>query len=126
MFDIFCTQKDTTGLVNVNKHQKCSAVLRLIAYGISVDALDEYLKIGKSTVLEFLKQFERDAIKCYTHEFLLHPNGEETITLFQEAEKFLHFEKCSAFLTAVNGDGKTAQYLTSVSTNERIGRQRFQ
>lgn len=42
-------KQDTTVMA-----EKCTAAMRMLAYGTPADALDEYLKIGKCTALECL------------------------------------------------------------------------
>ena len=36
---------------------KCTAAMRMLAYSIAADCVDEYLKIGASTALECMKNF---------------------------------------------------------------------
>jgi len=36
---------------------KCTATMQMLAYGITVDCVDEYLKIGASTAFECIKKF---------------------------------------------------------------------
>jgi hypothetical protein len=57
--EYFTRRKDALGKVGLSGLQKCTAVLRVLAYGTASDAADEYLKIGESTVDYALKQFCR-------------------------------------------------------------------
>jgi hypothetical protein len=48
----FTLREDCVGRIGLSPLQKCTAAMRMLA-----DALDEYLKIGKSTALECLDKF---------------------------------------------------------------------
>ncbi|KAL6847238.1 hypothetical protein ACP4OV_023091 [Aristida adscensionis] len=61
---------DCSGRVGLSPLQKCTAAMRMLAYGTPADALDEYLKIGKSTVLECLDKFARGVIEVFGGEYL--------------------------------------------------------
>ena len=52
---------------------KCTAALRMLAYGISADCIDEYLKIGESTSLQCLKKFAKGVIAIFGAEYLRKP-----------------------------------------------------
>jgi hypothetical protein len=54
----FTYRVDCAGRVGLSPLQKCTAAMRMLAYGSPADALDEYLKIGKSTTLHCLDKFE--------------------------------------------------------------------
>ena len=40
---------DATGKVGLSALQKCVAFMRILAYGVPADAVDEYVRIGEST-----------------------------------------------------------------------------
>ena len=61
----FTERVDATGRRGLSPLQKCTAALRLLAYGIAADSIDEYLKLGKSTALECLENFCEGIIECY-------------------------------------------------------------
>jgi hypothetical protein len=49
----YCSEMyDATGRVGLTVLQKCITNVRQLAYGMIVDTIDEYLKLGKPTVLE--------------------------------------------------------------------------
>jgi hypothetical protein len=43
-----------TGHIGLTALQKCNTDVHQLAYGMSADTIDEYLKLGKSTALECL------------------------------------------------------------------------
>jgi hypothetical protein len=45
---------DATGKVGLSALQKCVASMRILAYGVPADAVDEYVRIGESTAREAL------------------------------------------------------------------------
>jgi hypothetical protein len=49
----YCNEMyDATGRVGLIVLQKCITNVCQLAYGMTVDTIDEYLKLGKSTALE--------------------------------------------------------------------------
>lgn len=45
--DGFFTQRpDATGGMGLSSLQKCTAAMRMLAYGLAADAVDEYLLLG--------------------------------------------------------------------------------
>ena len=49
--EYFQLRYDVTGKRGLTPLTKCTAVIRMLAYGIAADCVDEYLKIGASTAL---------------------------------------------------------------------------
>jgi len=66
----FAQRVDCTGRLGLSPLQKCTAAIRMLAYGIAVDMLDEYLKVAKSTSLECLKNFMQGVIEVFGPEYL--------------------------------------------------------
>ena len=50
-------QKDATGKPGLSTIQKCTAAMRMLAYGCPADSVDEYVKIGESTCNIYLERF---------------------------------------------------------------------
>ena len=44
--------------------QKVTAAIRMLAYGGPADSLDEYLRMGESTILETVGHFTRSLCSC--------------------------------------------------------------
>ena len=51
--EFFKQRRDAVGRMSLSPLQKCTAALRMLAYGVAADAVDEYLRIGESTPREF-------------------------------------------------------------------------
>jgi hypothetical protein len=64
---------DATGRAGLTALQKCTAALRQLVYGMTIDTVDEYLKLGKTTALECLEYYCSCIIECFGDEFLHHP-----------------------------------------------------
>jgi hypothetical protein len=54
---------------------------------MSADTIDEYLKLGKTTVLECLEYYCLSIIECFRDEFLRHPTVADTHRLLVKAEE---------------------------------------
>ncbi|KAI5021161.1 hypothetical protein ZWY2020_055006 [Hordeum vulgare] len=82
----FTYRADCSGRIGLSPLQKCTAAMRMLAYGTPADALDEYLKIGKSTSLECMDKFARGAIAVFGGEYLRRPTREDIERLLQVNE----------------------------------------
>ncbi|CAM8950360.1 unnamed protein product [Rhodiola kirilowii] len=70
-FDPYFQQRvDALGRRGLSPLQKCTAAIRMLAYGIGADAVDDYVRIGKSTAIECLKTFATDVISIFESEYL--------------------------------------------------------
>ncbi|XP_010236560.1 uncharacterized protein LOC104584118 [Brachypodium distachyon] len=79
----FTYRADCSGRIGLSPLQKCTAAMRMLAYGTPADALDEYLKIGKSTALQRLDTFAQGVIRVFGGEYLRRPTREDV-------ERILH------------------------------------
>ncbi|XP_010430974.1 PREDICTED: uncharacterized protein LOC104715252 [Camelina sativa] len=53
----FRQRRDATGRLGLFALQKCTAGIRMMAYGCSADAMDEYLRLAESTAHKCLEKF---------------------------------------------------------------------
>ena len=51
----FQQRVDALGRKGLSPLQICTATMRMLANGVSADAVDDYVRIGESTVIECLK-----------------------------------------------------------------------
>jgi len=57
-FDSYFVQKcDGLGRLGLSPPQKCTSGIRMLAYGVAVDATDEYCLLGESIVIEAMCYF---------------------------------------------------------------------
>ena len=59
----------------------------MLAYGVAANAMDDYVHIGKSTVLESLKRFFATIVEVFGDEYLRSPNEDYTIRLLAIGER---------------------------------------
>jgi hypothetical protein len=83
----FSERCDATGHVSLTALQKCTIVVHELAYGMAADMIDVYLKLGKSTVLEYLEYYCLDIIECFGAEFLRRLTIANTQCLLVKAEE---------------------------------------
>jgi hypothetical protein len=67
--------------------QKVTAAIRMLAYGGPADSLDEYLRMGESTILETVAQFTRSIVHLFGPEFLRKPNAHDITSLLDVAQR---------------------------------------
>jgi hypothetical protein len=53
----FYFRYDVVGRAGLTTLQKCVGDVRILAYGLPADAVDEYIRIGESTAREALNHF---------------------------------------------------------------------
>jgi len=68
---------DACGRLGASAVQKCTAALRVLAYGRSADSIDEYVRLGESTIIECVKQFADSIVNLYAEQYLNRPTAEE-------------------------------------------------
>eukprot|EP00267_Zea_mays_P032650 XP_008666214.1 uncharacterized protein LOC103644836 [Zea mays] len=66
--------------------QKVVVAVRILAYGIPADAIDEYVRIGESTAHEALKHFCTAIQTAFGPYYLRAPNAEDIARLLQVGE----------------------------------------
>ncbi|XP_057760075.1 uncharacterized protein LOC130980406 [Arachis stenosperma] len=74
VYPYFQQRVDATGRRGLSPLQKCTAAIRMLAYGVAVDAVDDYVRIGESTTIECLEKFVEGVIFVFQDEYLQKPN----------------------------------------------------
>ncbi|KAL0702985.1 hypothetical protein Bca4012_059107 [Brassica carinata] len=82
----FQQRKDALGRLGLSPLQKCTATIRMLAYGCAADGVDEYLRLGESTALSCLTNFTEDVIQLFGDEYLRRPTPEDLQRLFDIGE----------------------------------------
>ena len=85
-FEYFQLRYDGLGGRGLSPLTKCTAAMRMLAYGISADYVDEYLKIGESTAMECMKNFAAGVIQLFGEEYLRKATQADVDRLLQVAE----------------------------------------
>lgn len=84
--DNFKLRKDCCGQLSFSPLQKCTAALRMLAYGKAADAIDTEIRMEESTVLATTVQFARTVVKVFGAEYLREPTVEDTEKLLAIGE----------------------------------------
>jgi hypothetical protein len=58
--------------------QKCTAALRMLAYGASGDSNADYIRMAESTAMECMSRFYRAVVLVFRSNYLRAPNEEDT------------------------------------------------
>nr|VDD31699.1 unnamed protein product [Brassica oleracea] len=83
----FRQRRDATGRFGLSPLQKCTAAIRLLAYGTAADTVDKYLRLGESTALSCLHHFTDGIIQLFGDEYLRRPIPEDLQRLFDMGDK---------------------------------------
>jgi hypothetical protein len=66
---------------------KCLAAVRVLAYGSSADAIDDYVHIGEDTILEAIRRFTLAVMEIFREEYLRAHNDDNTERLLGESQE---------------------------------------
>ena len=80
--DLYFVQKGNSGKkLGLSSFQKITAALRMLAYGVTGDFMDEYVWIGEITALQSLEKFVTAVVDIFSEEYLRKPNNEDIARL---------------------------------------------
>ncbi|XP_056866738.1 uncharacterized protein LOC130512600 [Raphanus sativus] len=82
----FRQKKDALGRLSLSPLQKCTAAIRVLAYGSSADAVDEYLRLGSTTTRACLEHFVEGIINLFGDEYLRRPTPDDLQRLLDVGE----------------------------------------
>uniref|UniRef100_A0A0D3BC02 No apical meristem-associated C-terminal domain-containing protein n=1 Tax=Brassica oleracea var. oleracea TaxID=109376 RepID=A0A0D3BC02_BRAOL len=71
--EFFQQKTDALGRFNLFPLQKCTAAIRVLAYGTAADAVDEYLRLGETTTRLCVEHFVESIIYLFGEEYLRRP-----------------------------------------------------
>ena len=83
----FVQKYNAAGVPGLSSLQKLTAAMRIIAYGVSADAPDDYIHIGKSTAIESVRKFVISIVQIYGEQYLRKPNNADIQRLMVVAEQ---------------------------------------
>ncbi|XP_042410297.1 uncharacterized protein LOC121999722 [Zingiber officinale] len=61
--------------------------MRILAYGVGADLMDEYVRIGETTAIKSMKLFVKSVISIFGDEYLRSPNSNDIARLLVVGEK---------------------------------------
>ncbi|XP_024200461.1 uncharacterized protein LOC112203771 [Rosa chinensis] len=73
----FVQKRDSVGSLGLSSLQKVTTVIRMLAYGIGADVVDDYLRISESTAIEAMKRFVQAVISVFRAEYLRKPTSDD-------------------------------------------------
>ncbi len=79
----FKQRANCTGKLGLSAMQKCVAAIRILAYGIPADAVDEYVRIGDSTANLAIDMFCHAVISAFEGVYLRAPNTADVARLLE-------------------------------------------
>ncbi|XP_024012279.1 putative nuclease HARBI1 [Eutrema salsugineum] len=82
----FQQRRNAAGRFGLSGLQKCTAAIRMMAYGTAADAVDEYLRLGASTALLCLENFTEGVINLFGDEYLRRPTPQDLQQLLDIGE----------------------------------------
>ncbi|XP_006397474.2 uncharacterized protein LOC18015395 [Eutrema salsugineum] len=82
----FQQRVDATGRSGLSALQKCTAAIRLLAYGTALDTVDEYLRLGATTARKCLEHFVEGIITLFGDEYLRRPTADDLQRLLASGE----------------------------------------
>ncbi|XP_010471152.1 PREDICTED: uncharacterized protein LOC104750985 [Camelina sativa] len=82
----FRQRRDATGRLGLSALQKCSAAIRMMAYGCLADAMDEYLRLAETTAHKCLEKFVDGVIDLFGDVYLRRPTAEDLQRLLNIGE----------------------------------------
>ncbi|WVZ69895.1 hypothetical protein U9M48_018611 [Paspalum notatum var. saurae] len=82
----FKQKRNAVGVKGFSPIHKCTAAMRVLAYGHAADLVDDVLLMGESTVLLCVKEFVKTVNLVYEPEFLRPPNQQEVEEMMRSNE----------------------------------------
>ena len=74
----FECKEDALGKLDFSSNQKCTVAIRMLAYGIPGDLVDEYVRMSESTCLLSLYSFCTAVVEVFGSEYLREPTVVDT------------------------------------------------
>ena len=74
----FECEMNALGKLGFSFHQKCTAAIRMLAYGIPGDLVDEYVRMSETTCLMSMYKFCQAVIEVFGPEYLRQPTAADT------------------------------------------------
>jgi hypothetical protein len=71
----FECKEDALSKLGFSSYKKCTAAIRMLAYGISGDLVDEYVRMSESTCLLSMYSFCTAVVKAFGPEYLREPSA---------------------------------------------------
>ncbi|KAK1626098.1 hypothetical protein QYE76_000413 [Lolium multiflorum] len=80
----FKLKVDAVGVLGFSSIPKCTAAMRMLAYGAPADTQDDYLRMSESTAIECMYKFCRAVVGKFGKYYLRGPTEEETARIMAQ------------------------------------------
>ncbi|XP_057793458.1 uncharacterized protein LOC131010081 [Salvia miltiorrhiza] len=85
--EYFQQRPDCTGRQGLSPLQKCTGAMRVLAYGTTTDAVDEYLRMSSTVTRDAVIHFIEGIISCFGDTYLRRPNQQDLQRLLYVGEQ---------------------------------------
>ena len=82
----FTQKRNAAKKLGLSPLQKMITALRMLAYGVAADFMDEYVRIAKTTAITSLKKFVAAVVAIFSEEYLRSPNNEDIARLLAHGQ----------------------------------------
>jgi hypothetical protein len=83
----FSRRRNAANLLGFSAYKKISVTMRVIAYDVSADYIDEYLRVGEDTAIKCVRVFAKTMIWVFGPEFFRAPNEDTKKLMVMNEEK---------------------------------------
>ena len=85
--EYFQQKRDATGRLGMSLIQKCTAAIRVLAYGTPPDVHDECLRMSEQVIRKSVMKFVEGVIANFGNEYLRSPTEEDMARLLHIGEQ---------------------------------------
>ena len=82
----FIKKRNAVKKLGLSPLQKMTATLRMLAYRVAADFMDEYVRIAETTTITSMKKFVVAVIAIFSKEYLRLPNNEDIARLLAHGQ----------------------------------------
>jgi hypothetical protein len=82
----FRLRRDAFGKVGLSPLQKCTAAIRMMAYGTPADLMDEAFGVAESTTMECMINFVQGVRHLFGQQYLRRPTQQDVQRLLEQGE----------------------------------------
>ena len=80
-------RRNAANTIGLSDEQKMTVALRMLAYSMSADSIDEYVRIGESTTIECVKRLCQGVVEIFGPEYLRLQNAIDISRLLRKANQ---------------------------------------
>ena len=77
----FVQKRNAANTIELSSLQKMTAAIRMLAYRVSANFINEYIRIGETTAIKSLKKFVKAVVSIFFEEYLRSPNNNDIARL---------------------------------------------